>query len=91
MAFRHSLRDSRLSAEPEGKFDLGEISRLHLCENRDPIANLTNLHGGPVCKDTYFNPHLHPLIFVVPVGLNGMDINGELPRRGLYAYNLRRY
>jgi len=63
----------------------------HLCQNRDPIANLGDCHGRPIRYETDFNTHFDPLIFIVPVGLDGVDIHRELPRRGLYAYDLRSY
>ena len=63
----------------------------HLRQNRDPIANLGNRHGGPIRYETDFNAHIDPLIFIVPVGLDGVDIDRELPRRVLYAYDLRSY
>ena len=66
-------------------------SDSHLCQNRDPIANLGNLHGGPIRHDTDFNTHFDPLIFIVPVGLDGVDIDRELPPQGLYAYDLGSY
>ena len=69
----------------------GVSSYSHLCQNRDPIANLGNLHGGPIRHNTDFNTHFDPLIFIVPVGLDGVDIDRELPRRGLYAYGLGSY
>jgi hypothetical protein len=71
--------------------DLYVRQSSHLCQNRDPIANLGNLDSGPVRMDTDFNPHFDPLIFIVPVGLDGVDIDRELPRCGLYAYDLRSY
>ena len=69
----------------------GAPSHLHLRQNRDPITNLRDRHGGSVCYDTDFNTHFDPLIFIVPVGLNGVNVDRELPRRGLYAYDLRSY
>ena len=66
-------------------------SHSHLCQNRDRISNLGNRHGGPISYETDFDTHVDPLIFIVPVGLDGVDIDRELPRRGLYAYDLRSY
>jgi len=66
-------------------------SHSHLCQNRDPIANLGNLYGGTIRYDADFNTHFDPLIFIVPVGLDGVDIDRELPRGGLYAYDLGSY
>ena len=67
------------------------LSRSHLGQDRDRIADLGNRHGGPICDKADFNTHVDPLIFIVPVCLDGVDIDGKLPRRGLYAYDLRSY
>ena len=67
------------------------LSRLHLCQDRDRIANLGNRHGGPICYEPDFNTHIDSLIFIVPVCLDRVDIDREFPRRGLYAYDLRSY
>src|SRR6476646_1386497 len=61
----------------------GVASRSHLCQDRDRIANLSNRHGGAIRYEPDFHTHFDPLIFIVPVGLDGMDIDRELPRRGL--------
>jgi hypothetical protein len=66
-------------------------SHLNLRQNRDPITNLGDRHGRPIRYEADFNTHFDPLIFIVPVGLNGVDVDCELPRRGLYAYDLRSY
>jgi hypothetical protein len=34
---------------------------------------LGNRHGGAIRYETDFNPHFDPLIFIVPVGLDGVD------------------
>ena len=76
-------------------WNLAELARdsslSQLCQNRDPIAKLGNLYGGPIRNDTDFSTHFDPLIFIVPVGLDGVDIDCELPRGGLYAYGLGSY
>ena len=69
----------------------GGLPHSHLSQNRDPIADLGNRHGGPIRYETDFNAHIDPLIFIVPVGLDGVDIDRELPRRVLHAYDLRSY
>ena len=62
-----------------GRSPDGEL-HSDLCQNRDPIANLGDRHGGPIRYETDFNTHFDPLIFIVPVGLDGVDIDRELPR-----------
>ena len=84
------LRHRRIWSQREpSDIDESPDAEMHpqLCQNRDPIANLGNRHGGAIRYETDFNTHFDPLIFIVPVGLDGVDIDRELTRRGLYAYD----